>query len=146
MLKREDFKNDRVDAGDVGAGHTVTALYEVNLNDDLRYQPRKAGPDQRDNELGLLKIRYKRPGESTSREMVHAFLKKDIRSHLRDTSDDFRFSAAVAAFGQLLRQSEYIDGYSYEDVLSLARESRGEDKHGYRREFLELVKSADSLN
>lgn len=146
MLNREDFRNDRVDAGDVGAGHTVTALYEITLNDGLRYQSMKDRKGRFGNELALLKIRYKRPDENTSREMVHALLKKDLRHRLGDTSDNFRFSAAVAAFGQLLRHSEYIEGYSYEEVHELAGKSRGEDRFGYRSEFLQLVRLAGSLN
>jgi Ca-activated chloride channel family protein len=145
MLNREDFKNDRVDAGDVGAGHSVTALYEITLNDELRYQPQKASTGQFKNELGFLKIRYKRPDESASRLMVHSFEKKEIRGQLRDTSDNFRFSAAVAAFGQMLRHSKYVDGYSHGEVMELAKESRGEDRFGYRGEFLELVKRAEDL-
>lgn len=144
MLRQEDFKNDRVDAGDVGAGHTVTALYEITLNEGLRYQPVNAGKGGHDDELGLLKIRYKRPDESASREIVHPFLRKEIRAS-GETSENFRFAAAVAGFGQLLRHSEYIGDYSYEEVLSLARESRGEDRFGYRSEFLELVRLAGSL-
>jgi Ca-activated chloride channel family protein len=146
MLNREDFKNDRVDAGDVGAGHTVTALYEITLNETLRYQVETDRKGRHGNELGMLKIRYKRPEEGGSREMIHPLLKKSIRSDLRSTSDNFRFSAAVAAFGQLLRRSEYIEGYSYDEVWRLAGQSRGEDKFGYRSEFLQLVKLAESLN
>lgn len=145
MLNREDFKNDRVDAGDVGAGHTVTALYEITLNDDLRYQAKNVGPAKYNDELALLKIRYKRPDESASREMVHAVSKKEIRERPGDNSDNFRFSAAVAGFGQLLRNSQFIEGYSYEEVHALAEKSRGEDSFGYRSEFLQLVKLAGSL-
>lgn len=146
MLNREDFKNDRVDAGEVGAGHTVTALYEITLNDGLRYQEDSTKVSRFSGELGLLKIRYKRPDENSSREMVHAVMKKDIHEKLKNTSDNFCFSAAVAAFGQQLRHSKYIEGYGYDELLELARENRGADRYGYRSEFLQLVKLAESLN
>ncbi|MEJ2692653.1 MAG: VWA domain-containing protein [Candidatus Thiodiazotropha sp.] len=146
MLKREDFKDDRVDAGDVGAGNTVTALYEITLNDGLRYQKAKSTYTKHDNEIGLLKIRYKRPDESVSREMVHALYKKDIENSLSQTSDNFRFSAAVAAFGQRLRNSNQIGEFDFADILALARESRGNDAYGYRAEFMKLVNLSNSLN
>lgn len=145
MLKREDFKNDRVDAGDVGAGHTVTALYEITLNDGLRYQTTESNPSLYSNEIGFLKIRYKQPDESSSREMAHVMMTEDIQQSLARTSDNFRFSAAVAGFGQLLRGSEYVGEYGFDDVLTLAQQSRGNDKYGYRGEFLQLVNLASSL-
>jgi len=146
MLSREDFKNDRIDAGEVGAGHTVTALYEITLNDGLRYQEDSAKGSKFNDELGFLKIRYKRPDESISREMVHAVKKEDIHEKLLKTSDNFRFSAAVAAFGQQLRHSKYIEGYKYNELFDLASGSRGTDRYGYRSEFLQLVQLAESLN
>ncbi len=145
MLTREDFRNERVDAGDVGAAHTVTALYEITLNDRLRYQVADSSPSKYSNEIGFLKIRYKKPEESGSREMIRVLLKKDIQQSFVHTSDNFRFSAAVAAFGQLLRNSEPLGDYDYDEVLALARQSRGGDEYGYRSEFLKLVNLAGSL-
>lgn len=145
MLRREDFKNDNVDAGDVGAGHTVTALYEITLNEGLRYQESKSTSSRYQNELGILKIRYKRPDESSSQEITHVLLRNDVQSSFGSTSDNFRFSAAVAGFGQLLLNSEAIGEYSYDQLLSLAKQSRGIDEFGYRAEFLQLVNLAKSL-
>lgn len=145
ILKREDFKNDSVDAGDVGAGHTVTALYEISLNEALRYQEIKEAAPQYNDELGFLKIRYKRPNESSSREMVHVLQKDDVQTSLGNTSDNFRFSAAVAGFGQLLRNNEHMGDYSFEEVRGLAKHSRSNDEFGYRGEFLQLVNLANSL-
>ncbi|PIE36631.1 MAG: hypothetical protein CSA54_03900 [Gammaproteobacteria bacterium] len=152
LLKREDFNNDKVDAGEIGAGHTVTALYEITLADSeaqritpLRYgntQPPQAGKQA---ELAFLRLRYKQPDEQRSRLIEQPLYRADIQDTLAATSDNYRFSAAVAAFAQLLRGGEHTGQFSYADVLALARGARGEDRFGYRGEFLQLVGLADSL-
>ncbi len=145
MLRTEDFNNDHVDAGDVGAGHTVTALYKIALKDGLRYQQEKTEQNIFNNELAYLKLRYKKPAESNSREIVHSLKKEDIKNDLSETSDKFRFSAAVAAFGQLLRNSDQPGDFSMAEVETLAQQSRGIDRFGYRSEFVKLVRLAASL-
>ena len=149
MLKSEDFNNDKKDAGDLGSGHTVTALYEiipVGIEseflkiDPLKYQSVKVDPvASKSKELMTVKFRYKKPQENDSKLIVHALM--DGHTDLEKTSDNFRWSASVAAFGMLLRESEYIKSYTYEDVARLAQGARGTDKEGYRIEFINLVKS-----
>jgi Ca-activated chloride channel family protein len=154
MLEAEDFKNDKVDAGDIGAGHTVTALYEIALvgSDGLRLPPlRYSSPPEvktaaRSSELGFLKLRYKLPGEKHSTLMDTPVTKDLIKPSLEAADQDFRFAAAVAAFGQLLTGGKYTGDFTYEDVLALARQSRGNDPFGYRGEFLSLVSLASSLS
>ncbi len=151
-LNREDFNNDKVDAGEIGAGHTVTALYEISLVgsnsrsiDPLRYsRMRVAGKDHKD-EIALLRLRYKLPDSSTSKLIERPVKTADIVNTLEKTSDRFRFSASVAGFGQLLRGGRYTDNYQYDDVLELARNARGRDAFGYRGEFISLVNLAKSL-
>jgi Ca-activated chloride channel family protein len=151
-LKREDFNNDRIDAGEIGAGHNVTALYEIALvgseglrNDPLRYgQSERAAPVVQ--ELAFLRLRYKAPDGDTSQLIERPILRKEIKSSLAGTSTDYRFAAAVAGFGQLLRGGRYTEGYSYADVAELARAARGSDDHGWRGEFVQLVDLARSLS
>jgi Ca-activated chloride channel family protein len=152
LLRDEDFADDRKDAGDVGAGHAVTALYEVVPNgvtntvelrgvDPLRYgaEPKTSrGPR---DELLYVQLRYKRPGESTSRLMTHAV----PASVARDPSADFRFAASVAEFGMLLRDSEHKGRAGADQVLALARGALGGDDGGYRAEFVRLVETWRSL-
>lgn len=155
MLNREDFNNDKVDAGEVGAGHSVTAIYELSLvggknqaYSPLRYQTADKEQQQKDdnsNELGFLKIRYKLPNETSSRLLTHAIEKNQIQHDIAKTSTSFQFSAAVSAFAQKLRGGKYLGEYSYRDIASLARQNRGDDKYGYRSEFLQLVELAASL-
>ena len=154
LLKREDFRNDTVDAGDIGAGHTVTALYELALvsSPGLRVGPLRYAPalkptyDPRAAEFAFLKLRYKLPQETESRLIEEPLPRSLIQTAERTASDDFRFAAAVAAFGQLLRGGDYTNSYSYDDVLALARPARGEDRFGYRAEFLTLVDLAKGLD
>lgn len=153
LLAREDFNNDKVDAGDIGAGHSVTALYEIVLNDSdarrlppLRYGKRDESQRSHGHELAHLKLRYKMPGKSQSTLLTETISRDDIGKHLARSSDDFRFSAAVAGFGQLLRGGRYTGDFDYADVGDLAKASRGEDAHGYRGEFQRLVRLAASLN
>jgi Ca-activated chloride channel homolog len=151
-LRREDFNNDKVDAGDIGSGHTVTAIYEVTpvdapkLADDLRY--RKSGADTAapapDSELGFLKLRYKLPAEDASKLISVPITPALEKPELAAAPDDVRFSVAVAAFGQLLRGSPYLQNYGHDEMLALAQTARGTDPYGYRAEFLNLVRLAKS--
>jgi len=145
LLNKEDFKNDRIDAGDVGAGHTVTALYEIVLNEPLRYTSVQTRALPFNNELAFLKLRYKRPDEESSIEMQHAIASDDHHQQLDHTSNNFRFSAAVAGFAQRLRNSDSLGDYSYPEISQLAQQSRGNDAFGYRAEFIQLVNLAASL-
>ena len=146
MLKQDDFKDDRVDAGDVGAGHSVTAIYEIRLTEKRRYSVEAPEDELFEDEVAFLKLRYKRPNENHSQELKHAINKNTIKTALAATSTNYRFSAAVAAFGQLLRQSTYTSNYSYNEALKLAQNSRGADEFGYRSEFIQLVDLAEDLN
>lgn len=154
-LKREDFNNDKVDAGDIGAGHTVTALYEItpvgaksqNV-DPLRYtqaEEPKAAPvvNANPNEYGFMKIRYKLPESDTSTLISTPITLAD---EVDVVSEDARFAAAVVAFGQLLRGDEYMGDYSYEEIIALALSGRGDDEFGYRAEFINLVRLAESID
>lgn len=157
-LRAEDFNDDTKDAGEIGAGHTVTALYEIltpeeaaqHLSvDDLRYQrPSKSDEDVWGSkagrgEIATVKLRYKAPQGQRSR-MTQVPVKAQVRAP-RETSQAFRFSAAVASFGMLLRDSEYKGASSYAQVRRLAEGAVGEDPHGHKREFLELVSEAERL-
>lgn len=152
-LKREDFNNDKIDAGDIGAGHTVTALYEVSLVgnqsqriDPLRYGYRPVTAEHKAEEIAFLKLRYKQPGDSKSQLIKQVIDRKDVQAGITSTSNNFKFSAAVAAFGQLLRGGKYTGDFSYSDVLTLAQQARGNDQFGYRGEFISLVNMADTLS
>ncbi len=153
-MAKEDFNNDKKDAGELGAGHTVTALYEIvpakgSMTgfkvDNLRYQETKikVGADE-SNEIMLLKLRYKKPKESQSNLLV--FKVYDEVKSLEKASHNFKFSAAVASFGMLLRDSEFKGKTTYKSVLALAKNSKGDDKHGYRADFIKLVEEAQLLN
>jgi Ca-activated chloride channel family protein len=152
MLRREDFNNDKIDAGEIGAGHTVTALYELALADSesrlidpLRYQEKQATRNDAANELAFVRLRYKAPGGDESRLIERPVQTGSIAS-LDEAGDEFRFAVAVAAFGQLLKGGEYIGEYGYADVVKLAVGARGIDPFGYRGEFLGLVRLAESLS
>jgi Ca-activated chloride channel family protein len=149
MLKSEDFNNDKKDAGDLGSGHTVTALYEIipvgikseffNI-DELKYSTTTINPSaQASNELMTIKLRYKKPKEEQSKLIVHPLV--DSNTELSKTSENFRWSASVAAFGMLLRESEFANGFTYDQILSMAQSARGSDEEGYRVEFINMVKS-----
>jgi Ca-activated chloride channel family protein len=149
MLKNEDFNNDKKDAGDLGSGHTVTALYEIIpvgveseffKIDELKYQKTTIHPSASDSkELMTIKFRYKNPAEDVSRLIVHTLDETNVS--LSKTSQNFQWSASVAAFGMLLRDSEYVKNFSYDQVVQLAQQSKGEDQEGYRIEFINSVKS-----
>lgn len=150
-LKREDFNNDKVDAGEIGAGHTVTAIYEMTpvgspaqLNDDLRYAknaPKTTGSD----EFAFVKIRHKLP--SADKSTLQTFpVGPRLERKLKRAKKDMRFATAVAAFGQKLRGDTPVADYSYDDIVALATKAKGKDKKGYRAEFIELVRLAESLD
>ncbi len=157
MLNREDFNNDRVDAGEIGSGHTVTALYEITPNgspaelvDDLRYQgPDADGPppgtaaEVGAGEYGFLKIRYKLPDSDTSR-LIETPIRTGEAGVGRQRAREARFAASVAAFGQILRGGQYTGDFGYDDVIALAQASKGGDEFGYRSEFVNLVRLAKS--
>ncbi|HJQ61565.1 MAG TPA: YfbK domain-containing protein, partial [Burkholderiales bacterium] len=151
MLAAEDFDDDRKDAGELGAGHTVTALYEivpagvtgtveVRESGELRYHERPtvaAGA----RELAFVKLRYKQPDGASSRLLEVPVRARDAAR----ASEDLRFAAAVAAFGMLLRESEHRGAATYGDVIALARDAVGTDDGGYRAEFVRLVRTAQEL-
>ncbi len=151
VLAREDFRNDKVDAGEVGAGHGVTALYELTLvgkpgllgQSRYRRASRPAG-DARSDELGTLRLRYKSPQGGASRELAETVRRDQIRASAQ-ASADLRFTAAVAAFGQYLRGGKYLGQFGAGDIEQLAAGARGNDRYGYRGEFLRLVRLAASL-
>ena len=159
LLNREGFNNDNVDAGEIGAGHNVTAIYELTLadakspwNEPLRYKPssevQKSHHDivKNQDELGLLKIRYKLPEQSKSQLLEFPIKKSHIKNHINQTSESFRFASSVAGFSEILRKSPYLKAYAYEDVIKQAEQSKGYDRFGYRSEFIQLARLADSLS
>lgn len=155
MLAKEDFNDDKKDAGELGSGHTVTALYEVipvgvksnflQKVDSLKYQQNATAlsASSQTDEILTVKFRYKAPDGDVSKLIEHAVLDKQVP--LTKTSDNFRFAAAVAQFGLLLRESAYKSAASYDNVLNLARKAKGNDEEGYRSEFIRLVESARLL-
>lgn len=157
VLAREDFNNDKVDAGDVGAGATVTALYEITpaggaaAVDPLRYGSRQPEVtiqyrrDPADAEIAFVKLRYKQPDGSTSKLVTLPVVRGALKPSFDKASDDLRFATAVAGFGQLLRGGKYTGNWTYDDVLQLANGARGKDEFGYRAEFTGLVRMAKTL-
>ncbi|MBY5323328.1 vWA domain-containing protein [Rhizobium leguminosarum] len=157
-LKREDFNNDRVDAGDIGSGHTVTAIYEITpkgspavMNDELRYGaadkvPAEASDSAHQGELAFVKMRYKRPGEDKSALITTPVNDGNAVATVDAAPQDVRFSVAVAAFGQKLSHVAAVDAYSYQAIADLAAASRGADAFGYRSDFLGLIRLADGLS
>ena len=146
ILRREDFNNDKVDAGDIGAGHSVTALYEVTpvgspaqLSDPLRYQSAEVAAEP--GELGFLKLRYKLPGETSSQ-----LIEMPIHAAGGEVSTDMRFAMAIAGFGQLLRDGAYLGDWGYDQVITLANAAKGDDAFGYRAEAVRLMRLAQSLS
>lgn len=145
-LNREDFNNDAVDAGDIGAGTQVTALYEITpvgspaiSVDPLRYGEGEALPES-NGELAFLKLRYKLPGESSSNLLTTPVLNQPVDQ----ATQDVIFSTAVASFGQLLRDDTRLGDWSFDDVLALAQQGKGDDPFGYRAEFIRLVRLAET--
>jgi Ca-activated chloride channel family protein len=145
-LAREDFNNDKVDAGEIGAGHRVTAIYEITAPDSdartvdpLRYgEAAAAGPE---GELGFLRLRYKDPGQDVSQ-----LLEVPIVPGMGTAGPDQKFAAAIAGFGQLLTDAKYLGDWGWDDAVALALEGRGEDPFGYRAEAISLMRLAQSLS
>ncbi|MFH1761290.1 MAG: VWA domain-containing protein [bacterium] len=149
-LNAEDFNDDKKDSGELGAGHSVTALYEIipvgveaelpNV-DELKYQSREIKSASGKSELLTVKFRYKEPGGTASKLTVKTLYNKSTEN----LSENFYFSAAVAGFGMLLRESEYKGGLTYDKVIKMAKESKGGDQNGYRAEFIRLIERADII-
>ncbi len=161
ILKKEDFNDDKKDAGELGAGHTVTALYEIvpasskeetgGKVDELKYQNTKISDYAgKTNEIMTIKFRYK-PADSDKSILIEHVLESKYPlgtsiTELENPSDNFIFSAAVAEFGMLLRDSEFKGNSNFKQVRELAKNSKGKDENGYRAEFIEMVKTAELLN
>ncbi len=154
VLADEEFNDDRIDAGELGAGHTVTALYEiipsgssqkVRKTDTLKYQENKVTAEaSASSEIMTIKFRYKPPREEISKLIKTSVLDEDFT--FQEASENFRFSAAVAGFGMLLRDSRFKGDLTYQKIISVARNSKGEDAGGYRSEFISLVETCDLLD
>ena len=155
-LADKDFNDDKKDAGEIGSGHSVTALYEIipnektdkkeNLipNDSLKYSQMVIKNNAETNpELLTFKLRYKEPDGDKSELIEQVILKKVLA--FDQTSDDYRFTAAVAAFGQWLKKSEFKGNIDYNKIIEIAKKAQGKDEEGYRSEFVRLVKSAEKL-
>ncbi len=158
ILDETDFNNDAVDAGAIGSGHTVTALYEItpvgssaHLADPLRYGgPQVTGDPSADpsGELAFVKIRYKLPNEDVLNLITRAVTDNDVRPNFAALPVDMRFAAAVAGVGHLIRNDPYVKSMDYDDAIALANAARGGDEYGYRAEFVQLLrlaKSAESM-
>lgn len=153
LLRDEDFNNDKKDAGEIGSAHSVTAMYEIIPYgveseffsvDSLKYQKRELTSSAKESDEWMtIKFRYKEPKGKVSKLIVHPV--KAGGDSASTLSENFRWSAAVAAFGMLLRDSEFVKSYAYQDVLQLARSARGEDKEGYRAEFVAMIKTVDLI-
>jgi Ca-activated chloride channel family protein len=151
VLNEEDFKDDKKDAGDMGSGHTVTIIYEViptGVNseatrsvDPLKYQH----SDETGNaaEIATVKFRYKQPEEDKSKEMIHSV--PNELHQLQEATNNAQFATSVAMFGMLLKKSKYINNCNYNHVLHLATLGKGDDRNGYRKEFIELVKTVNDI-
>ena len=153
MLKKEDFIDDKKDAGELGAGHTVTALYEIIPfgskeeipgTDTLKYQETKISPKAfKSSELLTVKLRYKDPDGEKSKLIVYPLIDRSIQ--FANASNNFKFAAAVAQFGMLLRDSKFKGSASLDAVLEIAKEAKGLDSHSYRAEFINLVEVSKLL-
>ena len=155
LLAAQDFNDDKKDAGELGAGHSVTALYEVipvgvetNVKlpefEDLRYQQNNTAPSaSNSDELMLVKLRYKEPKGTVSQLIEQPVLDGGLQ--FENASNDFKFAAAVAQFGMILRDSEYKGNANFNNVLKLAKESKGVDLEGYRSEFIKMGETSQSL-
>ena len=162
-LAREDFNNDKVDAGDIGAGHTVTALYEIKFSDSsklsvdaLRYGNKEhlysnsSSASQSnivaEKELGFLKLRYKEPGSSTSNLIKKVLNKQHLMTSSQKPSNSIRFAASVAAFAQQLRGGKYLNDFNFQQINQLAQTAKGDDVNGLRSEFVQLVSLAELMS
>lgn len=154
LLKKEDFDDDTKDAGELGAGHTITALYEIEPvkeeikfeeKEELKYQISKLTSEAKNsNELLTLKLRYKLPDENDSK-LISSIVMDDIKS-IETASDNFNFSAAVAGFAMLIRESKFKGNVDFELIKNLANKSLGEDKYSYRDEFVSILKRSKRLS
>jgi Ca-activated chloride channel homolog len=155
LLQNEDFNNDKKDAGEMGSGHTVTAFYEIipvgvksqylKSIDNLKYQKtEKIIAETFNNEILTVKLRYKSPNENTSKLMEKVI--DDKQKYFNTSSENFRFAAAVAEFGLILRNSDYKGEANYDQLIKLAKNAKGQDDEGYRAEFIKMVKTAQLLN
>jgi Ca-activated chloride channel family protein len=152
-LKNEDFENDAKDAGELGAGHSVTAIYEIVLKDKAvetatevkyKYQTTQASPDAyANNELGIINLRYKEPDSDKSKLVEHKILNNQVS--FDQTSNDFKFAAAVVEYGLILRASTYKNNASLNQVIKLAKLSKGEDQQGYREAFIKMVETTKAI-
>lgn len=152
ILNKEDFNNDKIDSGDIGSGHTVTALYEiVFINsknkpvDDLRYGE-KIQMNENINEIAFIKLRYKNPNENESKLIDFPVYKNDVMKEIDNTSNNFRFALSVAGFGHILKNSKYSGNVTTESILKYAKESKGNDEFGYKKEFIELIEKYKSIH
>ncbi|MEM8568338.1 MAG: von Willebrand factor type A domain-containing protein [Bacteroidota bacterium] len=152
LLKAEDFNNDKKDAGEIGSGHSVTALYEIIpvgakspfLVDDLKYQKTTTLTEtSNSDELMTVKLRYKDPKGIKSKLVVTELL--DTNGRASNTSDNYRWSAAVAAFGMMLKDSDYKGDITYQEIIELAKTAKGNDDHGYRAELIRLMQTGELL-
>ncbi len=152
VLEDTDFNDDTKDAGELGAGHSVTALYEIIPagsgeklpgTDPLKYQKPAEHSGKGSDETATVKLRYKKPDEDTS--ILMSYTVDNAVTDLDDSSDNFRWSAAAAGFGLVLRNSEYKGRLDYKMVAELAESAKGDDVYGYREEFLSLVHIAETL-
>jgi Ca-activated chloride channel family protein len=148
-LRREDFNNDRVDAGEIGAGHSVTAIYEITpvggpaFTEPLRYQRTEHSAGESSGELAFLRIRYKLPNDQASRLIERPITDADAITDLSQAPEAVRWAAAVAGYGQLLRGDPYVGrDYGWDEVIQLAQTARGRDEHGWRSEFVDLARRA----
>lgn len=147
-LKREDFNNDKVDAGEIGAGHDVTALYELTLTGDagqidpLRYGGTKPANSVSAEEIAFVKLRYKQPDEDSSRLIERPLRRSELQ---RSASERLRFAAAVAAFADSLRGGSHLGKFDLGRIAELARAARGDDSDGYRAEFVQLVEATQRI-
>jgi Ca-activated chloride channel family protein len=151
LLNRTDFNNDKVDAGDIGSGHTVTALYEITpvgskavVADPLRYG-RHPKPDN-GSELAFLKIRYKLPGETVSHLITRPITDSDVVRDFARVPSDMRFAAAVAGSAQVLRHDPYVKDFDFARAIAIAEKAKGDDRFGYRGEFVKLLQMAENAS
>ncbi len=147
-LNNEDFKNDKIDAGELGIGHTVTAIYEIiPTGSDSEFAPQdidlKYSKNESQNEFGdelaTVKFRYKNPDEEISKELIQTV--KDSKNQISNASSDFKFASSVAWFGLVLRQSEFIKDKDLDKIINLAKQGKANDEDGYRSEFIRLIES-----
>lgn len=146
QLSKEDFNNDKVDAGEIGAGHKVTALYEVTLKsaqnytiDESRYQSSQNAIARDSSELAVVKLRYKQPTADISQRLEQIVTLDN--ENLKQTDPEFQFASAVAGFAQILRGSKFVNNSSIQSLIQLARDNKGDDEQGYRAELIQLMEN-----